>query len=178
MNAFHIRPLQPGDAARLLQFERDNRAWFERHIASRGAAFYSAQGVRGHIREFLDAHAAGTRHPCVILDDAGAIVGRANLKDIDRGAGCAEVGYRIAEACAGNGLATQAVRYLVGHARSGLQLKELVAYVAPANGASARVLEKCGFHLQTGDSVHTGGQPDNHMSGKGDAVLAFRLRLQ
>jgi ribosomal-protein-alanine N-acetyltransferase len=173
MNAFHIRLLHAGDAGPLLRFEQDNRAWFEQHIAARGPAFYSAQGVDDHIREFLDAHAAGIRHPCVILDGAGAIVGRANLKDIDRRAGSAEVGYRIAKACAGHGLATQAVRYLVEQARSIWQLQQLVAYVAPANRASARVLEKCAFLLQPGGSGDMSGQAD----GEGAAVLAYRLIL-
>jgi hypothetical protein len=35
MNAFHIRTLRLDDACRLLQFEQDNRQWFEQHIASR-----------------------------------------------------------------------------------------------------------------------------------------------
>lgn len=173
MNAFHIRPLLAGDAGPLLRFEQDNRAWFERHIAARGAAFYSAQGVDDHIREFLDAHATGTRYPCVIVDGAGAIVGRANLKDIDRRTGSAEVGYRIAEACAGHGLATQAVRYLVEQARSTWQLQQLVAYVAPANRASARVLEKCGFLLRPDAGGDLRGQAEE----EGGRVLVYSLRL-
>lgn len=145
MSAFHIRTLAKDDAARLLRFEFDNRAWFERHIEPRGDAFYSEAGVRAHIAEFLDAFAAGTRHPCVIVDGDGAVIGRANLKEIDRQAGGAEVGYRIAASHAGQGLATAAVRHLMALAREQWRLERLVAYVLPANLASARVLEKCAF---------------------------------
>lgn len=152
MTLFHIRTLNRDDAERLLQFEQDNRRWFERHIEPRETAFYSAAGVRAHIDEFLAAHANGTRHPCVVVDGTGAIIGRANLKDIDRAAGTAEVGYRIAEAWAGQGVASAAVRHLVELARTAWGLRSLDACVAARNLASARVLEKCAFRpapLQT-----------------------------
>jgi ribosomal-protein-alanine N-acetyltransferase len=159
VNAFHIRTLHQDDAGPLLQFEQDNRHWFERHIASRGEAFYSPGGVREHIQQFLDAHANGTLHPCVILAEDGAIIGRANLKDIDLCAGTAEVGYRIAESQVGKGLATHAVRHLVDLARSSWQLKQLFAYVADRNRASARVLEKCMFTRQQVQEDCASGRP-------------------
>jgi ribosomal-protein-alanine N-acetyltransferase len=139
-----IRTLRQDDARQLLEFELDNRAWFERHIDSRSAAFYSLQGVSQHIAEYLDAHARGNWHPCVILH-GDEIVGRANLKDIDTATGCAEVGYRIAEHAAGKGLATRAVKHLMHLARSEWRLARLKADVTANNAASGRVLEKCGF---------------------------------
>jgi ribosomal-protein-alanine N-acetyltransferase len=145
MNTIIIRTLQLGDADRLLQFELNNRHWFERHIASRGDAFYSIDGVREHIREFLTANLDGRLHPCLLLSESGTVIGRANLKDIDMSKGVAEVGYRIAESHVGKGLATVAVRYLIDLAKSSWQLERLVAYVAAKNMASARVLEKCDF---------------------------------
>lgn len=152
MNAFHIRTLQRGDAGRLLQFEQDNRHWFEQHIAARDEAFYSPNGVREHIELFLDDYAKGSLDPCVIVGQDGALIGRANLRHIDRHAGTAEIGYRIAQAQVGMGLATAAVRYLIGLARSSWQLRQLHAYVAHKNMASARVLEKCMFTRQRCDS--------------------------
>lgn len=145
MTAFQIRTLQPDDAVQLLHFEQANRHWFERHVEPRGDAFYSLEGVADHIREFLAAHADGTRHPCVIVDGQGAIVGRANLKEIDRLAGTAEVGYRIAASHVGMGLASRAVGHLVDVARVSWQLKHLHAFVADGNAASARVLQKSRF---------------------------------
>ncbi|MET3133577.1 ribosomal-protein-alanine N-acetyltransferase [Oxalobacteraceae bacterium GrIS 1.11] len=145
MKAFSIRALRLDDAHQLLQFEQDNRDWFERHIDPRGDAFYTPDGVREHIRQYLDAQARATWHPCVMLNQDGLIVGRANLKDIDLGAGIAEVGYRMARQQAGNGLATGALRYLIDLARSQWGLARLSAYVTADNAASARVLEKCGF---------------------------------
>jgi ribosomal-protein-alanine N-acetyltransferase len=145
MNTFYIRTLRRDDACRLLEFEQKNRHWFEQHIEARGAAFYSPGGVQEHIDLFLEAHAQGRLHPCVIVDGDGTIIGRPNLKDIDQRAGIAEIGYRIAESHAGNGLATDAVRFLIELARREWQLKQLCAYVAHQNTASIRVLEKCSF---------------------------------
>jgi RimJ/RimL family protein N-acetyltransferase len=140
-----IRTLQPGDAQALLEFELANREWFERHIDPRPPQFYSPQGVASHIADYLERHAAGNWHPCVVLDQQGRIAGRANLKDIDRGAGRAEIGYRIAQSAAGKGLATAALQHLVSLASTHWRLKEVFAEVTADNEASARVLEKCGF---------------------------------
>lgn len=143
-----IRLLQQEDAASLLRFELANRHWFERHIASRGDAFYSAEGVGAHIHQLLEAHSFGRFHPCVIIRGDGTIAGRANLKDIDLATGMAEVGYRIAETETGRGLATAALQHLTGLARTHWALNELCAYVSVHNLASQRVLERCGFQRQ------------------------------
>lgn len=140
-----IRTLRADDAAALLAFEIANRAWFERHIEPRGPAFYCPQGVAAHIAGYLAGYAQGTWHPFVLEDAAGDIVGRANLKDIDRAAGTAEIGYRIAQDACGRGLATMAVRHLVLQAASRWQLTQLVANVYADNLGSRKVLERCGF---------------------------------
>lgn len=143
MSTISIRTLEAGDVGALLDFELANRAWFERSINPRAPEFYTTASVAAHIGEYLDEYARGLRHPCVLLDQDGAIVGRANLKNIVDGS--AEVGYRIAQHCAGMGLATQALRHLADVAQSQWQLGELVAYVTVENLASAKVLEKGGF---------------------------------
>ncbi|NHZ98795.1 GNAT family N-acetyltransferase [Massilia sp. CCM 8734] len=140
-----LRTLAQGDADALLAFELANRAWFERHVQAREPAFYSPEGVARHIAQYLDGHATGAWHPCVLLDGEGRIVGRANLKGIDRAEGSAEVGYRIAHDQTGKGLATFALQSLVKLARASWQLKELRAEVTQANQGSAAVLRKCGF---------------------------------
>lgn len=144
MKNIRIRTLSREDASQLLEFELDNRYWFERHIEPRHPTFYTLHGVGKHIDGYLEAHALGHWHPCVILhgDD---IVGRANLKDIDAGSSCAEIGYRIAEHAAGKGLATRAVKHMMELARSQWKLATLKADVTANNAASGRVLEKCGF---------------------------------
>jgi ribosomal-protein-alanine N-acetyltransferase len=141
----HIRTLQAGDADALLAFETANRRWFEQHVEARAPEFYSRPGVALHIAAYLDDYKHGRMHPCVLLDDGGAIIGRANLRQIDTAAGCAEVGYRIAADQVGRGLAGAALRHLQQLAAGTYGLRRLQAWVAPQNIASARVLEKHGF---------------------------------
>jgi ribosomal-protein-alanine N-acetyltransferase len=145
MSESTFRTLRLDDASQLLQFELDNRAWFERHIAPRADDFYTRDGVLAHIGQCLAAHADGSMHPCVIVDRHGRLAGRANLKDIDRHGRSAEVGYRIGQRQAGQGLATAALRHLIVLARSQWRLASLCAYAIDANLASVRVLERCGF---------------------------------
>ncbi|PHV17967.1 GNAT family N-acetyltransferase [Janthinobacterium sp. BJB303] len=145
MSTHTIRTLRAGDAAPLLAFEQANRAWFERHIDRRPDDFYSHDGVQAHVAQFLDQHAQGRLHPCVIVDEHGQLIGRANLKDIDQQLGTAEVGYRIGQQQAGRGLATAALRHLIDLAQNEWQLASLCAYAIDGNAASIRVLVRCGF---------------------------------
>jgi ribosomal-protein-alanine N-acetyltransferase len=141
----NIRTLQAGDAERLLAFEVENRDWFEQHVEARGAAFYTDDGVAAHIAAYLRDHAAGLMHPCVLVADDGAIIGRANLRRIDTLAGTGEVGYRIARSQARKGLASGALEHLKELARTRYGLRMLNAWIAADNLGSARVMEKCGF---------------------------------
>lgn len=145
MSTYTIRTLRPADAAPLLAFEQANRAWFERHIDGRPDDFYSVDGIHAHVAQLLDEHAQGRMHPCVIVGEHGELIGRANLKDIDREQGVAEVGYRIGQQQAGKGLATAALHHLIALAQDEWQLASLCAYAIDGNAASIRVLERCGF---------------------------------
>jgi ribosomal-protein-alanine N-acetyltransferase len=145
MDSFKVRELQDTDAQALLEFEVRNRQWFESHIEPRAPEFYSLQGVVEHIASCLDGLASGNWHPMVILDYDQRIIGRANLKSIDAAAGCAEVGYRIDQQAAGQGLATFALKRLIHEARNRWRLGQLVAFVYEQNLGSQKVLARCGF---------------------------------
>ena len=56
-----------------------------------------------------------------------------------------EIGYWLAAKYWGKGYATEAVRALIDHAFTDLDLKALQSCVRVTNPASRRVLEKCGF---------------------------------
>lgn len=140
-----IRTLRLNDAPALLEFELANRNWFESQIDARAPDFYNLDGVGAHIQDYLARHAAGTMHPCVAVDEEGEIVGRCNLKEIDRSARRAEVGYRIASYACGRGLAGAALSHLMELAYGQWQLTGLDAHVTIANAASARVLQRAGF---------------------------------
>lgn len=152
-----FRNLTRDDLQPLLDFELENRGWFERFIPARPETFYSEAGLAAHIAACLDDHANGRFHPCILVDGE-RIVGRANLRDMDLAARTAKIGYRIAHSHVGRGLASAAVVELKALARSSWNLSRLTALVTEINPASMRVLEKSGF-------VRTGATPDRSVIG-------------
>ncbi|KVV22567.1 hypothetical protein WK78_23955 [Burkholderia cepacia] len=133
------------DAEALLQFEIDNRAYFEHWIRAREDSYYNLDSVRNAIvaaRSDIERdHAYQFLVKC-----EGVIVGRVNLVEIKRPYfNKATLGYRIGERFAGYGYASEAVRLVVEMARLNLGLSRIEAIVRPENRASARVLERNGF---------------------------------
>jgi len=78
-----------------------------------------------------------------LVAEGGEVVGRVNL--IDVAAGSAELGYRIAQKAAGQGLATAAVREVRELAATQYGLSRLRAKATTDNPASQTVLERNGF---------------------------------
>jgi RimJ/RimL family protein N-acetyltransferase len=58
---------------------------------------------------------------------------------------CVEIGWRLAAAHWGRGLASEGARALVDHAFKNLNLSALVSFTVPANLRSLRVMEKLGM---------------------------------
>ena len=140
-----IRDLILTDAPNLLAFELENRLWFEQFITPREDRFFTLHAVQDHIRAYLLSKMQSRFHGCVVVDDAGQILARANLREINLKRSSAEIGYRVAERHAGQGIATAATRHLMTLAYDQWQLQQLRGFVSVNNVASARVLEKSGF---------------------------------
>ena len=128
-------------APALLAFERENRAYFAASIPDRGDEFFAEFDTRH--AQLLEWQAAGTDYFHLLVAEGGEVVGRMNLtKVVD---GSAELGYRIAQKAAGQGLATAAVRKVRELATSEYGLTKLRARVTLDNPASRKVLEHNGF---------------------------------
>ncbi|MDN0200865.1 GNAT family N-acetyltransferase [Streptomyces sp. S.PNR 29] len=136
-----LERLRADHADALLAFERDNRAYFARSVPDRGDAYF-AQFAALH-RARLAEQEAGVCHFHVVLDDAGALIGRVNLIDVEDG--CAELGYRIGERAAGRGVATAAVAQACRLAATAYGLVSLMAVTTLDNPASRTVLERNAF---------------------------------
>lgn len=136
--------VQPADHAALLAFELENRAFFEAHINARAAAYYSDEGVRQAIANAV-ADAASDLGYQFLIKAGGAIVGRINLRDVDRIRGSAVLGYRIAEAQLRKGYAGAAVRALLDIAFGRLGLQRIEAGARISNLGSVQVLLNNGF---------------------------------
>ena len=128
-------------APALLAFERENRAYFAASIPDRGDEFF-AEFDKRHA-QLLEMQAAGTDYFHLLVTRDGEVVGRVNLYEVADGE--AELGYRIAQKAAGQGLATAAVRKVRELAATTYGLTRLRAKVTLNNPASRKVLERNGF---------------------------------
>ncbi|MDX3000579.1 GNAT family N-acetyltransferase [Kribbella solani] len=136
-------------AEAVLAFEQENRAYFASWITDRGDDYFAIFATRH--AALLAEQAAGVCRFHVLVDDSGAVAGRVNLVDLENGA--AELGYRIAEKWTGQGLASEAVRALIGIAATEYGLAALWAGASNHNAASQAVLTKAGFRPVA--STHT-----------------------
>ena len=85
----------------------------------------------------------------VFMASGGALIGAVTLDNIRRGpAECATVGYWIGEAYGGRGFMTEALQAVTEFAFGELSLGRLEAGCLPENGASRKVLERCGFKYE------------------------------
>jgi RimJ/RimL family protein N-acetyltransferase len=100
----------------------------------------------------------------------GAFVGDVGLGEFKRELdppidGMREVGWVLSPAHQGKGYATEAANGAIGWARSNFGAMPMACIIAPANAASIRVAEKCGFTLRCQGTY------------KGEAILEFVLRV-
>ena len=75
---------------------------------------------------------------------SGAYLGDAGLTVLAE-TGEVELGYRLARAHWGRGLATEVARAWLDHAREALGIERLIAFADPRNAASFRVMDKLGL---------------------------------
>ncbi|MER5892905.1 GNAT family N-acetyltransferase [Streptomyces sp. NPDC001876] len=148
-----LERLRPDHAPALLAFELENRTYFAASIPDRGDDYFAGFDTRH--RELLVEQAAGLHHFHIIADSEGAVLGRVNLVGVADGS--AELGYRIAERAAGQGLATSAVRQVCALALAEYGLSVLRAETTLDNAGSQAVLARNGF-VRAGE-VTLSGRP-------------------
>lgn len=136
-----LQLLRLDHAPALLAFERENRAYFAAVVPDRGDEFFAEFDTQH--AQLLAWQAAGTDYFHLLVAERGEVVGRVNLFKVADGS--AELGYRIAQKAAGQGLATAAVRKVRELAATEYGLTRLRARVTLDNPASRKVLEHNGF---------------------------------
>jgi ribosomal-protein-alanine N-acetyltransferase len=129
--------------AELLRVNRDFLAPWE---PIRSDDYFTADGQRTVIRAALARHEQGSALPHVILADSGRVVGRITLNGIVRASfqSCS-LGYWVSASDNGRGLATAAVRDIIGMAFEEMGLHRIQAETLLHNVRSQRVLERNGF---------------------------------
>lgn len=101
-----------------------------------------------HVRRVRDDPSAARWSVWTIALD-GVVVGSASFKGGPDARGVVEIGYGVAPAFRGRGVATEAAIALTGLALADPAVGAVVATTDPRNGSSMRVLEKAGF-VRTG----------------------------
>lgn len=144
-----IQPLREQDAEDLYQFEYENRAFFEKMVPGRGDDYFQHDQFQRSLKQLLLEQAEGTSYFTLIRDAQGTILGRMNLIDIEKAKGSGHIGYRVSAAAAGKGIASQALRLLMGEAVERFGLTELFAKTTRSNIPSQKVLLKNDFLLES-----------------------------
>ncbi|UPR55018.1 GNAT family N-acetyltransferase [Vibrio cyclitrophicus] len=139
--------LHPSDVSALLEFEVENREWFEQFVPAREDRFYSNAGVAEQVTSFLTAYDNGEMIPMLIKNVNGTVCGRINVRDIDQNTESGELGYRVGHAFGSKGVASNAVRKLLIYLTEHSSLKYVDAYAFVGNVGSNKILSKADFDL-------------------------------
>jgi len=87
----------------------------------------------------------GSREAFAILDESGSFLGLALAPRIEREERTAELGYVVAPAARGRGVATEALRRLTEWAFAELGMLRLELLISVDNAASKKVAERAGY---------------------------------
>ncbi|WP_373953783.1 GNAT family N-acetyltransferase [Vibrio pomeroyi] len=139
--------LHPRDVSALLEFEVENREWFEQFVPAREDRFYSNAGVAEQVTNFLTEYDNSEMIPMLIKDANGTICGRINVRDIGLNGESGELGYRVGRSFGSKGIASNAVRKLLIYLAEHSSLKYVDAYALVGNVGSNKILSNTGFEL-------------------------------
>ena len=146
--AARLTELQPEHAGALRDFRLANREFLRPWEPVRDEGYYTLEAAVAAIDAQQADRAADRGYAFGILE-GGALVGYVNLNAVVRGVfQNAYLGYAVAEAANGRGVATEAVREATRIAFEELGLHRVQAAVMPRNAGSIRVLEKTGFRRE------------------------------
>jgi ribosomal-protein-alanine N-acetyltransferase len=137
-----LRTWRKSDAASLARYANNRKIWLNVH--DKFPSPYTSNDAIEWI-DFAKKHAESEFAIALSSEAVGGM--RLHIQeDIQRRT--AEIGYWLGEPFWGKGIMTSAVKALVNYAFNGFDLVRIHAFVFEWNLASARVLEKSGFHLE------------------------------
>lgn len=137
-----LRAVTPADRAAVFALFADPRVAVPTHIAPFAGLAQADALIAGFARRFA---AQGGIRWGLTLKGTATLIGTASFSSIDAEMYRARIGYNLAYAHWGRGLATEAVRALVGFGCAPLPLHRIEATTNLDNTGSMRVLAKVGF---------------------------------
>ena len=105
---------------------------------------YSAESAR----QWMDDARNAGRHPFLIVDSDGLVVGSCGLQFADPVNRCVQLGYWVGAAHTGRGYATRASRLAVAHAFDDLDFHRVEILASVHNRPSQRVAERLRARLE------------------------------
>lgn len=144
-----LRELKSSDAPLFLEMVKANesrlRASFPLILSSVTNRFTAGTYVRGKMAEMKQR----SFFTFVIENPAAKrLAGYVSMKNMDWTIPKAELAYFISSEYEGRGMMSEAIRRACVHAFSDLGMNKLFMRISPANPASRRVAEKCGFEKE------------------------------
>lgn len=113
-------------------------------VPNRGSKYFEFEYFQKLLDDLLIEQADGNSYFYLIRNEEKEIVGRINLVDIDAETRISSLGYRVGEKFTKKGVATAAVKLILGVAKNN-KINEVHAKTTSNNLASQIVLEKSGF---------------------------------
>jgi ribosomal-protein-alanine N-acetyltransferase len=146
----YIRFLNVEDAVAMLNFQLQNREFFEQFSMERNDEFYTLEGMTKRLEMLKENAKQDYDYYFGIFSNEGDhLIGTINLFSVIRGAiQSAFVGYFLDKKQNGKGYTTEALKLIVQYAFDELKLHRVEAGVMPHNLGSIRVLEKAGFEKE------------------------------
>ena len=135
-----LRPWRVSDAASLARHANN------RNVSRNLRDGFPFPYTEADAREFIEIHVVPTNWAIEVAGEAVGDIVLHPRTDVLRHT--AEVGYWLGEAYWGAGTMTEAVRAVTAYGVEHLSLARIDASVFARNLASARVLEKAGYHLE------------------------------
>ncbi|MGD6831300.1 GNAT family N-acetyltransferase [Sutcliffiella halmapala] len=155
MMEIYLEMLEAKHFQALLQFEKENRDYFEKSVPGRGESYYYFETFTKIQRTLIEEQIVGTSYFYLVKNFDGVIIARVNAVDIDNEEKSAHVGYRVGEAASGKGVAKNAVQLLMSELRE-KGITRLYAKTTPSNIGSQRVLENNGFvRVESSEKIET-----------------------
>lgn len=141
-----LREFVPEDWRAVLAYQSESTYlryydWIERTPAD----------VQAFVQQFIDWQREVPRYRyqlAITLPETGELIGNCGLRLEHPGAHEGDIGYELAPAYWGNGLATEAARSMLALGFGELRLHRIWAWCITGNRASARVLEKIGMQRE------------------------------
>ncbi|MET3576273.1 GNAT family protein [Bhargavaea ullalensis] len=145
-----LRVLTEDDALAMTNIVSRNKSYWSVYEPRHDSSYYTVSVQREKIRESLQQLREKREYSFGIFRaDNNRLIGHISLYGIKRLPFLSGfVGYSIDQSETGKGIATEAVRLIVGFGFERAGLHRIEAYVSPNNVGSVRVLEKAGLQRE------------------------------